>query len=145
MPGVRRKRRATDSGSLPSRWGRWGRDLTVAVAVGLALWGVIGTQANVSRLEKESHDRIDETCRISETKQKSDVDALAATYRYLGQLKAAEFSQAINRAVLAGLPRTVREAQTDDAPDYCDEPHVGLPEPDPVLPKRPPGIPPASG
>jgi hypothetical protein len=91
--------------------------------------------------ERESRERLDATCTIFESSQRSDVDALAQTYRYLADLPPREMSSSLNRAVLANLPATIREATVDDAPGYCDAPGVGLPEPDPPLPKRPPNLP----
>ena len=100
-------------------------------------------QAAVSRIRSETRERIDETCRIQETKQRSDIESLRRTYEYLASLSSAELTQPLNRTILAGLPRTIREATIDDAPDYCDEPGVGLPEPDLRLPERPKNIPPS--
>lgn len=111
-------------------WGRWGRDFITFIAVALAVYSVYANSV-------ETKERVDESCTISETKQKADVDALIATYRYLGELSGKELAQPLNKAVLAGLPTTVRNAQTDDAPSYCDEPDVGLPEPDDKVPEVP--------
>lgn len=126
--------RAEDLGRIRVWWGRWGRDLTTLAAVLAAGWAVIGTQGQVDDLERETAQRVDETCRITETKQANDSQALADTYKYLAALKPSEFGQPLNRAVLAGLPRTIRDATTDDAPSYCDKPGVGLAEPDPPVP-----------
>lgn len=123
-----------DRGGVRAAWGRWGRDIVVAVAVGLAAWSLL--------LERKGReDRLDQSCTIFEMHQKDDVDALSRTYRYLAGLSGGELAQPINRAILANLPRTVREAQLDDAPAYCDEPGRGLPEPDPRVPDRPVGLP----
>jgi hypothetical protein len=118
------------------------------VAVGLAAWSVIVSQQGITKangtlaqLKSETAQRINETCTISETKQKSDVDRLAQTYKYLGGLSKTEMAESLNRAVLASLPSVIREAQLDDAPGYCDAKGVGLPEPDPKLPVPPTNIP----
>lgn len=166
---ARRSSRSTDRGRIAAFWGRYGRDVTTVVAVGLAAYSVtvsINTaedakQASsdaktastaalraanaskhaVAQIKVESKERINETCRIQEAKQKADVDQLRQLYKYLAGLTPAELTQPLNRAVLTSMPQAVREAQLDDAPAYCDEPNVGLPEPDPVLPKPPKGLP----
>jgi hypothetical protein len=66
-----------------------------------------------------------------------DVDQLRQTYAYLEQLRPGEFEQPINRFIVARLSETETAARTDTAPDYCDEPGLGRPEPDPVVPERP--------
>lgn len=138
MTGVGKALRALGARARRVRiwWARWGRDLTTFIAVGLAAWAVVGTQNQVDDLKAETSQRIDETCRISEAKQKNDSEALASTYAYLAGLRPREFGQPLNRAILAGLPRTIREATTDDAPPFCDQPGIGLPEPDPPRPCR---------
>jgi hypothetical protein len=35
------------------------------------------------------------------------------------------------------LSTTEAEARMDDAPPFCDDEGIGLPEPDPVVPPRP--------
>jgi hypothetical protein len=127
-------RRATDVGVAGAWWGRWGRDLITFAAVGLSAWAFF-------KGETERRERTDQACTIFERKHKQDVDALISTYRYLGTLSGKELAEPLNRAVLAGLPRTIREANLDDAPPYCDKPGVGEPEPDPKLPPRPGNLP----
>jgi hypothetical protein len=39
--------------------------------------------------------------------------------------------------VVAQLPQTVANANNSEAPPYCDQPGVGLPEPNPQLPNPP--------
>lgn len=123
--------------------------LIVAVVLGLlSLAGETSTADQAAgeakrlavRLDREGVARRDQTCALQETKQKADVDALARTYDYLAGLSRAERRERLNVVILAQLPRTVREAQIDDAPPFCDQPGVGLPEPDPKLPRRPPGL-----
>lgn len=135
------KQRSSDVGGFTAWWGRYGRDLVTVLAISIAAYAVISTVSLVRELRSETAQRINETCRISETKQRSDVEALRRTYEYLGGLSGKQLAEPLNRAVLAGLPSTIREAETDDAPSYCDKPGVGLPEPDPKLPVRPRNIP----
>jgi hypothetical protein len=68
------------------------------------------------------------------------VRALRKTYLYLEQLKPAERRTTLNRFILHKLPSVEREARTDQAPGFCDEPGIGLPEPDPRIPQRPKGL-----
>ena len=84
----------------------------------------------------ESAERRDQTCNLFETDHLQDVRQLRATYRYLAGLPLEERTRPLTQAVLQGLPQLEREARADPAPDFCDEPFVGLPEPDPVIPKR---------
>lgn len=129
-------RRLTDSDTpVAIWWARWGRDMTTFAAVALAAWAVLNTV-------HERASRTDQTCTVFEQQHKDDVDQLIATYRYLASLSGEELAQPLNRFVLGSLPGVIREAQTDDAPPYCDEPGVGLPEPDPVVPERPRALPP---
>jgi hypothetical protein len=82
----------------------------------------------------------DANCLQFERDHLADVTQLRQTYFYLAQLRDDELGDAINRFVIARLPETERLARTDTSPDYCDAPGLGLPEPDPVLPKRPAGF-----
>lgn len=102
----------------------------VAVAVGYAL----------GQWDRERRDRINEACTISERKQFTDVTTLRKTYEYVADLTAAQKREPLNRAIIAQLPSLEVDARTDDAPSYCDEPDVGLPEPDPQVPERPAGL-----
>lgn len=150
-------KRAGDRTGLRAAWGRWGASVTTFLALCVSGWAVhIATDVSkdsartaqeakhaVLEIRAESRQRIDDTCRINETRQKTEVDALKRTYEYLGGLTAQQLAEPLNKAVLAGLPATVRAALTDDAPAYCDKPGVGLPEPDPVVPRRPKSLPPA--
>lgn len=121
--------RSTDGGRAAALWGRWGRDLLTALAVAAATYSVFTTQNTVDKIEAEGNDRRNQTCTILETQERADVEALRRTYEYLSGLSPKELGESLNRAVLAQLPRTVRDAETPNAPPYCDEPNVGLPEP----------------
>jgi hypothetical protein len=109
------------------------------------------------QLEREGRARRSATCRSFEGNHRQEVqeldrayDSLARTYGYIDGLSAAERKQGINAAIVAALPRQETEtrrledvARNDQyqlgeyVPAYCDEPNVGLPEPDPKLPKPP--------
>lgn len=92
------------------------------------------------KLAREGRERRDEDCSIRESKQADDVRALRRLYRYLLGLSPEDLGTDLNKAVLAGVPRAERDARTDDAPDYCDEPGIGEPEPDLKVPRRPKGL-----
>lgn len=117
-------------------WQRLGRDLVTMFAVGLAAYAI-------HEQNSETATRRDQLCSILEQREQTDVDALKRTYEYLAGLSVKQLGEPLNRAVLAQLPSTVRAAETPDAPLYCDDPGVGLPEPArPVgLPKPPTNLP----
>lgn len=91
--------------------------------------------------KRDSRERIDQSCTLFERDHLTDVQRLRNTYRYLAQLRPSEVDQPLNRFVIRALPETEREARQDTAPRYCDEPGLGLPEPDPVIPQRPQNLP----
>ncbi len=117
----------------PLVWALAAAGLVIAVLS----WGVLRGAASVDDINRESTERIHQTCSLFERAHLSDVQRLRRLYQYLGQLRPDERDDAINRFVLATLPETEREARIDTAPEYCDRRNVGLPEPDPVVPRRP--------
>lgn len=90
----------------------------------------------ISSFKKESFQRRDDSCEISEREHLTDVKALRQTYKYIDSLKPDEVKDTLNQFIIANMPQTEQNARIDVAPEYCDEPHIGLPEPDPVLPKK---------
>ena len=112
------------------------------------------TQAELVEVQKqqaaESRERVNETCTAFErdaiiaTRFYRDARrAYGTTIKYLDNLPPDEASTLLNRTVKEGLPRLRREvrqryeeAKATAAPPFCDEPQVGLPEPDPFLPER---------
>ena len=86
---------------------------------------------------QEAIDRRDQSCSLFERQHLTEVNQLRDTYRYLESIPPENRSDPINKFIRSSLPEVERTAQVDRAPPYCDEPGVGLPEPDPVLPKRP--------
>ena len=103
-------------------------------------YSYMANRENIDRIEAEGVERRDQSCDISEAKHKADVVQLERTYAYLLSLSPREKRSSINRAVLANLPNVEREARLDPAPSFCDEPGVGLKEPDPKIPARPPNL-----
>lgn len=108
------------------------------LALCLAGWTVLG-------LSSEAAERRNQNCRVFEGQHLADVQRLTATYRYLETLPKSEYGKSLTLAVLRGLKAQEAEARSDAAPPYCDEPGVeaerrgekpvGLPEPDPPLPR----------
>lgn len=94
-------------------------------------------------IQKEGAERRSQNCTTFEGAHRQEVDRLNQTYAYILKLTPAERRTTLNRTVIAGVPRLETEASSDSdnegvlVPSYCDEPGVGLPEPDPIVPKRP--------
>lgn len=119
--------------------------ISLGCAAGLYFSNDAANQANsaalkanhaIASFKKESLQRRDESCEITEREHKGDVESLRKTYAYIESLSEKETHQKLNQIIIANLPETEQNARTDVAPSYCDEPGIGLPEPDPVLPKR---------
>lgn len=101
-----------------------------------------GNKVALEQIKKEGEQRRDQICLGAERTYNSEVTTLKSTYRYLEELKPREVSSSINVAVLRGLPQTEDTVKTGAAPAFCDETNsdgspVGLPEPNPTVPKRP--------
>lgn len=90
--------------------------------------------ANIAAIRHEARVRAEADCRQDETSHLADVKQLRGAYRYLLSLNEEERRTAL---LLANLSAIEHKARIDVAPEYCDKPNVGLPEPDPVIPKRP--------
>lgn len=130
-------RRVTDGHRFPrfrAWYARWGRDIVTMIAVGLAAF-------SVGKVVKEARERQDQLCTIAERKQLADVRQLHSTYDYLAKKVAQDIDPNAGvislNDILASLPQVEEDAFFDDAPEFCDEPGVGLPEPDPEIPTRP--------
>jgi hypothetical protein len=111
----------------------WYRDLwlfAVSVFVYVAITG------NQSEAEK----RRDANCVLFERNYAENVKQLQATYDYVAHLRASELGSSLNKAVILQLPDTERRASTSRPPHYCDPPDVGLKDPVPMIPSRPPGL-----
>jgi hypothetical protein len=104
--------------------------LPYILAVAIAISGYVG-------IHNEINVRSDQTCFLFESDHLADVVTLRETYKYIEALKPGERSATINKFILVNLPSQEREARADLAPTYCDTMDLGLPEPDPVIPKRP--------
>lgn len=110
---------------------------TVGVAV-LALIASGHANQALDQLKSEGKTRRDQACLVNEKKQREKVRQLSETYRFLLAQKAAgEDSSVLYRFIVAALPQQEKNALLDEAAPFCDEPGIGLPEPDPRIPKRP--------
>lgn len=86
------------------------------------------------KIQNESQERRHQICLRDEREHLKDVHRLQETYRFLVDPPAALWD--LRTVVRAQLSRTESDAR-DRAPQFCDDPEVGLPEPDPVIPSRP--------
>lgn len=92
---------------------------------------------NFQQYTKESKDRRSQSCRGDEQEHLDNVNQLKQTYKILSDPKLrAEFDPGIIQFAIVNLPVLERKARVDQAPEFCDEPGFGLPEPDPVVPKK---------
>lgn len=118
--------------------GKWAwHNLVPLTAVALAFWSVLGVQRAVDETAREGAERRDQICLSAEREHLNDVTSLTRTYEYLGSLTRGERMQPLNRFLIRSLPEAENKVRIDPAPPFCDEPDVGLPEPDPRIPHRP--------
>lgn len=114
------RRRSTDRGWRRFLRENWYRDVWLLVMSGLLI-------LSLSAQRTESQQRRSQNCVVFERLYRTDVHQLTATYDYIAKLKPEDLRSALNQAVLAGLPRTERQAEASRPPVYCLEPGVGLP------------------
>jgi len=112
---------------------RHGHVLMYVLITAAFLYAIHQANSAVRDLEKESAERRNQNCLIFEGDHLEDINQLKRTYEFLDNPKA---NRGLVEAVLPGLPALESKARRDGAPDYCDDPNVGLPEPDPVAPER---------
>jgi hypothetical protein len=115
------------------------RRLIAYLLVVLAFAYTTGSLYSVQRkFAKEINIRQDQGCVLFERAHNQDVKALKDTYAYLLTLTPQQREKdPLNQFVIKSLPQTENRVITDAAPKYCDNPGFGLPEPNPVIPKRP--------
>lgn len=109
------------------------RDLSVQNRILLAEF-----RAEQLERERERVERIDQSCRSDEREHLVNVRNLKQTYNILSDPKARQLIDPglLELIVTISLPQTEEDARTDQAPEFCDNPGVGLPEPDPKVPKK---------
>jgi hypothetical protein len=108
----------------------WARRVTVGFVCLTVMFGLLYLDER-----KHNDEHADQACLLFEKSHLRDVKQLRQTYKFLEETRGREVE--LRPFILAGLPAQEVEASNDDAPPFCDEPGVGLPEPDPVVPQRP--------
>jgi hypothetical protein len=97
----------------------------------------------VTRIEVEGRERRDQACVLNERDHLADVqnlkrayDRLPEAFAFYMSIAPADMKPLLRSMIAQDLKRLEQEARVDQAPEYCDEPGVGLVEPDPVIPER---------
>jgi len=86
---------------------------------------------------RENRERINQSCTSDEREHLRNVESLRRTYALLESPTQRELvGPGLVRVIVATISDQEALARTDQAPEYCDDPGVGLAEPDPVPPKR---------
>jgi hypothetical protein len=114
--------------------------------VALALGSIALTTVLWFSVTSETRGRRDQACRGLELGHRQEVRQLRRTYRFYLDPPPSFRDLLSNPLVAQQLREDERAAQSDQdqygvfVPKYCDEPGVGLPEPDPKVPERPPEL-----
>lgn len=111
-----------------------------SMALVLAAASVLLAVVLFGKVSGEGQGRRDQTCILFERQHEAEVLRLRSTYAYLIRLSPRERRSALNSTVAAQLPQVEQSVRTSAAPPYCDAPGVGLREPNPAVPERPPGL-----
>ena len=111
--------------------------ITTSLALVLAAFSLLASVWLYTKTQDESRARRGQTCTITEREQAAEVQQLRNTYEYLLELEGVQLHDPLNRALLRQLPMVEARAEEDNAPKFCDEPGIGLPEPDEKVPDRP--------
>lgn len=105
-----------------------------------------------SARQHELLERRSANCLVFEGDHLQEVQQLRQTYRFLtrtaeGRPKPRSRWTELEKVVFkTSLPKLELDARSDSdlhgaqVPRYCDQPGLGLPEPDPAVPKRPPEL-----
>lgn len=127
------------------------QDVVPLIALVLAGIAVAGHSSTLDNIESEGAERRDQTCVAFERDAIAAVNAyreasvrLERTEKFLERIPPGTEDEPLNREIRLNLPRLreevdakYAEAKTASAPPYCDEPGVGLKEPNPTLPSEP--------
>lgn len=111
------------------------------IALVLAALSIFLSVVLFAKIQSEGRERRSQSCLSSEGKHLDEVNQLKRTYGYLERNRE-HLNVGLAAEIMRVLPETERHAMHDAAPAFCDEPGIGLPEPDPKIPKRPAFLPP---
>lgn len=111
----------------------WARDFWLLAVTGILFWAAWAG-------EREATVRQDQICLVFERLHVTEVQRLENTYAYLSALPSAELRTTLNQTVLRQVPETERRVREIRPPRFCDAPGIGLPEPNPEVPRRPLGL-----
>lgn len=118
----------------------------VLALVLLCAYFVKANHDTIAKIEDESTQRRDQSCRGWEKAHAQEIKELKRSYAFYRDPSPALKPLLDNPISLIVLRERVRNAQSDQdqfgqfVPKYCDEPGVGVKEPDPKVPKTPPRI-----
>lgn len=117
---------------------------TVVAAV--LIFFYISLDGAINKINSEREERTDQACRGYELQYAEEVKELRNTYKLLEDPPPEFVGLLKNPLVVDSILEDERNVQNDRdefgvyvAP-YCDEPGVGLEEPDPVVPERPKAV-----
>lgn len=134
----------TETGIIP-RWQLLAVYLviTAVFVVGLQRTGDTARQANAIaiRVDRDARIRVNESCATAEQRYKAAVEQLANTYRYVVALSPEERRSTLNQFVIKAVPKQEADLRGLTPAKFCDDPNIGLPEPNPTVPARPPNFP----
>lgn len=124
-------------GSIEDRKGfhfpeRFYRDIWLFMVTGFLLWAALGAK-------HESDTRQDQICQLLEKQHRNDIQRLRSSYDYIERLPRKELNTSLNRAVIRNLPQLEEQVKLKP-PGFCSDKGVGLPGPNPEIPKRPVGL-----
>lgn len=121
--------------------------LPYLAAFAVAAYTFFSVHALINKQNATNRERRNDTCLGFEGTHRQEIRNLENTYKYLLSVPPAERRRGLSGFILRfSLPEAERAAMRDDdfdgvyVPHYCDEPNVGLPEPDPTVPQRPKGL-----
>lgn len=114
-----------------------------AYAVERSLSAANEAKETTSRLEGEVTERRDVGCIGAEAKHAEEIRDLERTYEILRDPPAVYKELLKNPLVIDSFRETILAAVNDEdtlgefVSPFCDDPNIGLPEPDPILPETP--------